>query len=101
MSNTLHVLANQTLPPPATINVCWWRYFDAVACPEDEGGYSVFGVHYPGVISQGETLDEAKANIAEAFLAMRDVVGEDLEYSESPCVEVGPESRSFRVKVRV
>ena len=98
MSNTLHL--HQT-PPARKINVCWWRYFDAIACPEDEGGFSVFAVHYPGVISQGETLEEAEANIAEAFLAIRDVIGEDLEYSESPCVDVGPGAHSFRVKVRV
>jgi predicted RNase H-like HicB family nuclease len=36
-------------------------------CPEDEGGYSAHVLNLPGVVSQGETLREALANIAEAF----------------------------------
>lgn len=57
--------------------------FVAIACPEEEGGYSMSAAHYPGVISQGDTLDEAKANIAEAFLGMveaRKKRGEELPY---------------------
>jgi predicted RNase H-like HicB family nuclease len=44
--------------------------FAAAICPDEDGGFSVFAVQYPGVISQGDTPDEAKANIAEAFMAM-------------------------------
>ncbi|MBI5244105.1 MAG: type II toxin-antitoxin system HicB family antitoxin [Elusimicrobia bacterium] len=35
--------------------------------PEDEGGYSVYAPGLPGCASQGETLDEALANIREAI----------------------------------
>ena len=36
-------------------------------CPERDGGYSVFAMRLPGVASQGESVDEAIANIEEAF----------------------------------
>jgi len=36
-------------------------------CPEPEGGYSVHAIRLPGVVSQGETEEEALANIADAF----------------------------------
>lgn len=36
-------------------------------CPEPEGGYSVYVPELPGVVSEGETTDEAKRNIAEAL----------------------------------
>ena len=35
--------------------------------PSDEGGYSVLVPSLPGCISEGETLDEALANIREAI----------------------------------
>lgn len=41
----------------------------AVLCPEADGGYSAHALNLPGVVSQGETLREALANIAEAFRA--------------------------------
>lgn len=34
---------------------------------EESGGYSVFAMQLPGVISEGETEAEAVANIADAF----------------------------------
>ncbi len=69
----------QQIPPP--------HEFSAALCPEEEGGYSVFALNYPGVISQGETVDEAKTNIAEAFLAMlesRRNHGEAMAFSHRP-----------------
>ncbi len=36
-------------------------------CPEDEGGYSAHALRLPGVVSQGDTADEALENIKEAF----------------------------------
>lgn len=39
----------------------------ALVCPEEEGGYSVHCMNLPGVISQGETLEEAIENISDAF----------------------------------
>ena len=35
--------------------------------PSDEGGYSVLVPSLPGCISEGETLDQALANIREAI----------------------------------
>jgi predicted RNase H-like HicB family nuclease len=35
--------------------------------PSDEGGYSVLVPSLPGCISEGETLDDALANIREAI----------------------------------
>lgn len=35
-------------------------------CPEEEGGFSVFALNLPGAASQGETEEEALANIREA-----------------------------------
>ena len=35
--------------------------------PSDEGGYTVLVPSLPGCISEGETLDEALANIQEAI----------------------------------
>ena len=39
----------------------------AVFEPADEGGYIAFVEELPGAISQGETLDEARANLREAI----------------------------------
>ncbi len=38
-------------------------------CPEDDGGYSAIALRLPGVVSQGDSIAEALANIAEAFSA--------------------------------
>jgi predicted RNase H-like HicB family nuclease len=76
--------------------------FVAIACPEEEGGFSIFALNYPGVVSQGETLDEAKANIAEAFLAVleaRRKRGEEMQFSYNPPVEVPKNCNRLRVIV--
>ena len=36
-------------------------------CPEKGGGFSAHALRLPGVVSQGETVDEALENIADAF----------------------------------
>ena len=36
-------------------------------CPEEEGGYTAHALRLPGVVSQGDTIDAALANIKEAF----------------------------------
>jgi predicted RNase H-like HicB family nuclease len=38
----------------------------------DEGGFTVQCVEIPGAISQGETLEEAKANIVDAIQTILD-----------------------------
>jgi predicted RNase H-like HicB family nuclease len=35
--------------------------------PSDEGGYTVYVPAFPGCVSEGDTLDEARANIREAI----------------------------------
>lgn len=35
--------------------------------PSDEGGYTVYVPSLPGCISEGETIEEALANIQEAI----------------------------------
>ena len=90
----VRVTWRQPTPPP--------HEFVAIACPEEEGGYSVFAINFPGVISQGETLDEVKTNIAEAFLAMlgsRRKHGEDMQFSHSPALDVSADCIRLRIKV--
>ena len=47
--------------------------------PSDEGGYSVLVPSLPGCISEGETLDEALANIREAIERYLEPVARFLE----------------------
>jgi predicted RNase H-like HicB family nuclease len=51
-----------------------WKRFESntyecrvLLLPEREGGFSAIALRLPGVVSQGETLEEALANIEEAF----------------------------------
>ncbi|MCL5429274.1 MAG: type II toxin-antitoxin system HicB family antitoxin [Chloroflexi bacterium] len=41
--------------------------YNAIFTQEEEGGYSVHVPDLPGCYSQGETFEEAKANISEAI----------------------------------
>lgn len=52
-----------------------WRQFSTpvheckiLICPEAVG-FSAYALRLPGVVSEGETIDEAIRNITEAFLA--------------------------------
>ena len=40
----------------------------AVLCPEEDGGFSAHVANLPGVVSQGETQDDALTNLREAFV---------------------------------
>ena len=51
--------------------------------PSDEGGYTVLVPSLPGCISEGETLDEALANIREAIELYLEPVEDDLFVAES------------------
>jgi antitoxin HicB len=53
------------------------REFDLVMVAEPEGGYSVFVPELPSVATQGETLDEARANAQEAIEGYLEVMRED------------------------
>lgn len=44
----------------------------AVFVPAEEGGYSAFIEEIPGAISEGETLDEARANVIDALRMLLD-----------------------------
>jgi predicted RNase H-like HicB family nuclease len=41
--------------------------YKVVLEPQDEGGYTVYVPSLPGCVSQGETTEEAMANIREAI----------------------------------
>lgn len=36
-------------------------------CPEQDGGYSAHALRLPGIVTQGETIEEALENIRDAF----------------------------------
>jgi len=51
--------------------------FTVVLSPEADGGFSVVCPAVPGCVSQGDSLDEALANIREAILLCLDVRSEE------------------------
>ena len=51
--------------------------FTVILSPEADGGYSVVCAAVPGCVSQGDSLDEALANIREAILLCLEVRKED------------------------
>jgi antitoxin HicB len=53
------------------------REFDVVIVGEPEGGYSVFVPELPSVATQGETIEEARANAQEAIEGYLEVMHED------------------------
>jgi len=53
------------------------RVFDVVIVAEPEGGYSVFVPELPSVATQGETIEEARANAQEAIEGYLEVMHED------------------------
>lgn len=97
----LAVMSNAVRRPVGRIVKTVWKTqtpppheFTAAICHDEDGGYSVFAMHYPGVISQGDTVDEAKANIAEAFMAMLEACrkrGRGMEYADA--IAVPPDSQ--------
>jgi len=53
-----------------------WREFSGqtyecrvLLCPESTGGYSAIALRLPGVVSQGESVEDALKNVSEAFAA--------------------------------
>lgn len=73
----------------ASISCGEWEYLQEkrayqcriCVCEEAEGGYSAFAIRLPGVVSQGESLEEVLANIEDAC---REVIAEYLESGEIP-----------------
>jgi len=43
------------------------RYYKVILEPQEEGGYTVTVPSLPGCISEGDTYDEALANIKDAI----------------------------------
>jgi predicted RNase H-like HicB family nuclease len=60
------------------------KTYTVVLSPELEGGYSVSCPAMPGAVSQGDTRDDALANIAEAMAAWYEVAA---EYGDGPLEE--------------
>ena len=56
----------------------------AVFEPAKEGGYTCFVEEIPAAISQGETLEEAKANLMDALQLVLQVQRELAEQNLSP-----------------
>jgi predicted RNase H-like HicB family nuclease len=54
--------------------------------PSDEGGYTVYVPSLSGCISEGETLDEALANIQEAIELYLEPMADELSISEGAIV---------------
>ena len=77
------LIEDRRATPADFLSQCTWesferRYFcQVVLTPEDDGGYSALALRLPGVVSQGETEDEALRNIAEAFRAAVQMYLED------------------------
>jgi predicted RNase H-like HicB family nuclease len=53
------------------------REFDVVIVAEPGSGYSVFVPELPSVATQGETIEEARANAQEAIQGYLEVMHED------------------------
>ncbi len=62
------------------------RSFDVILTPQPDGGFFVECPSLPGCYSQGDSRDEALANIREAIL----LALEDLEEMGEPIPEVSP-----------
>jgi len=58
--------------------------FTAVYEPVAEGGYVAWLEEMPGVQTQGETLEEAKANLLDAFRESLEYLREKARKAESP-----------------
>jgi len=58
---------SRTAPPPPPIAIDVAVVLTAIVCPEaDVGGYSASIPALPGCHTQGENLDEVRANLREA-----------------------------------
>jgi predicted RNase H-like HicB family nuclease len=62
--------------------------FRAVIHEAEEGGYWAEVPGFPGCVSEGETLDEVRANIREAFAGVLAVMQEDAPSEPGPVMEI-------------
>lgn len=56
--------------------------------PSEEGGFTVRVPSLPGCISEGDTRDEALANIREALQLYLEPVDDDMTIAEGEVVEI-------------
>jgi predicted RNase H-like HicB family nuclease len=53
----------------------------------EEGGYTIYAPALPGCISEGETIDDALANIREAIELYLEPVDDDLVFEPEAIIE--------------
>ena len=71
-------------------------------CPEEEGGYSIISLNLPGVISEGDTVQECLTNISEAFrgaVAAYEESGATIPWGEQTVEEAPMGSRELWICV--
>lgn len=51
--------------------------------PSEDGGYNVYVPSLPGCISEGETIEEAEANIREAIELYLDPVDDEMVFKKA------------------
>jgi predicted RNase H-like HicB family nuclease len=56
--------------------------------PSDDGGFTVHVPSLPGCISEGDTREEALANIREALQLYLEPVDDDMTIAEGEVVEI-------------
>ena len=61
--------------------------FKVVLEPSDEGGFTVYVPALPGCISEGDTIEEALANIREAIELYLEPVEDELILEERALVQ--------------
>lgn len=61
--------------------------FKVVLEPSDEGGFTVYVPSLPGCVSEGETIEDALANIQEAIELYLEPTEDDLVLEEKAMVQ--------------
>jgi predicted RNase H-like HicB family nuclease len=56
--------------------------------PSDDGGYTAYVPSLPGCISEGETIEEAAANVREAIELYLEPVDDDLAEAQVEGAEI-------------
>ena len=72
--------------------------FTVIFEPQPEGGYTALVPALPGAISEGDTLQEARENIADAIKAYLESLIKDKEPIPKD-IEVKPVSEKIRVPI--
>jgi predicted RNase H-like HicB family nuclease len=61
---------------------------EVVLEPSDDGGYTAYVPSLPGCISEGETIEEAAANVREAIELYLEPVDDDLAEAQVEGAEI-------------